>query len=103
MYDKGANTYCNNAGIMLRSEIDMMNKRLDAIDNHCKEFAKLAQEKSKLEDNLKNLAYFHMLDNKENPPNRLNESPLRPDKKDDNVSQPLGYQTMAPYETSIKD
>ena len=28
--------------IMIKSEIDRMNQRLDAIDNHCKEFAKMA-------------------------------------------------------------
>ena len=47
---------------LLKSEIEMLNKRLDKIDQHCMEFTKMATEKAKLEDNLKNLAYLHMLE-----------------------------------------
>ena len=48
--------------VLLKAEIDLLNKRLDAIDTHCREFTRLATEKAKLEDNLQNLAYLHMLD-----------------------------------------
>lgn len=55
----------NNSGmpgtIVLRSEIDLLNQRLDAIDKHCKEFARIAQDKADLEDKLKNLAYIQLL------------------------------------------
>ena len=54
--------HCNNNSVLLRSEIDMLNNRLDRIDRHCMEFTKMATEKAKLEDNLKNLAYLHMLE-----------------------------------------
>lgn len=40
----------------------MLNQRLDLIDRHCRDFSKLADEKQKLEDNLKNLAYMQMLE-----------------------------------------
>ena len=52
----------NNNTALLRTEIDLLNKRLDAIDTHCKDFARMAEEKARLEDNLRNLAYIHMLD-----------------------------------------
>jgi len=52
----------NDNSSLLKSEIDMLNKRLDKIDQHCMEFTKMATEKAKLEDNLKNLAYLHMLE-----------------------------------------
>ena len=52
----------NDNSTLLKSEIDMLNKRLDKIDRHCMEFTKMATEKAKLEDNLKNLAYLHMLE-----------------------------------------
>ena len=47
---------------MLRHEISMLNHRLDLIDKHCKDFSRLAQEKSVMENNLKNLAYMQLLD-----------------------------------------
>ena len=55
-------TSANNNTALLRTEIDLLNKRLDAIDTHCKDFARMAEEKARLEDNLRNLAYLTMLD-----------------------------------------
>ena len=52
----------NNNTVLLRTEIELLNKRLDAIDTHCKDFARMAEEKARLEDNLRNLAYLTMLD-----------------------------------------
>ena len=46
----------------LQAEIALLNSRLDKIDQHCKQFTKLAQEKSLMEQNLKNLCYLQVID-----------------------------------------
>ena len=45
----------------MQSEIDLLNLRLDMIDRHCQEFAKLANAKSIMEENIKHLAYLQRL------------------------------------------
>ena len=68
---------------LLRSEIDMLNKRLDKIDHHCMEFTRMATEKAKLEDNLKNLAYLHMLEAEQSGKLRQPPYDTYKEKKDD--------------------
>ena len=47
---------------MVRQEINQLNKRLDAIDQHCREFTRLANEKSALDQNLQNLKLLESAD-----------------------------------------
>ena len=70
---------------LLKTEIELLNKRLDAIDSHCREFTRLATEKAKLEDNLQNLAYLHMLDQRaeRDASNEKREPMLRQSDKQD--------------------
>ena len=72
-FDNSSNT------ALLKAEIGLLNKRLDAIDTHCREFTRLATEKAKLEDNLQNLAYLHMLDERENSREKREVQPVYSD------------------------